>query len=735
MESQRVQSELQMNLEPDKGNSTSGSAPAALAWVLPIAVNLLALGYAGWFIFGNSFDAEQARLHPLPVLANIVDQISYAAPPWEWNIPLWSIAVWMIWLASVTTVGIGITRWMLWESISLSARFTLSFAAGFTLFGWMQMVFALSGMARFPIPLGIFLITALILFIKNKPIRNDVIALPRAARWRWKTESRSGRAVISLMITAAALMLPPALTPPAQSDGVRYHLGAPQEFIKNGSVDFLPGNAYSNMPFLVEMNFMAALQVRAPEASHLIHLSLALFTTLSIYALTRRLWMSNTSSTVAMLPALAYFTAPMSAIVATWPYTDHGLAFLTVASVISAIICLESPQRLHHWLMLGICLGGLVGTKYTMGPIAVLVYGLTLILARWPRNVTIWLPVIRAATAAAGITILIGGIWFFRNWIVVGNPVYPFATKLFPGGDWTIVNDAFLQNRAGLKGFGKSLTDLLAAPWTTTFRWIHFEAHNPGPMIILTLFFALAGIIAMLRRSAAPSSKRELTLVILTALASSLIWFYTYQSNRLLLPAIALGLAMLPAGLFLTRGLRERLLTSGVMLCSIMGILWAVQWSWVTTRLTPPPLTYLLGQIDSKTFLYRSLTYARAFDYLNERVRPYERVLLIGEHRIYGAKFNAIWSDWFDTPALARLIRTEQIVSTDQLLHHLRQNNIPWILINEKELEPQLVRDFRPWFTAAEWQIFEDLRTLSGPGVRVVKLPPGATVIYLEPVP
>ncbi len=735
MESQRVQSELQMNLEPDKGKSASQPAPPVLTWILSIAVILLALGYAGWFVFGSSFDAEQARLYPLPVLANIVDQATYAAPPWEWNIPLWSIAVWILWLASVTTVGMALTRWMLQHTVSLSSRLALSFAAGFTLFGWMQMLFAMANTARFPITLAIFLLTTTIVLITQKRLRHDLKALLHAARWRWRTESLSGRALVSLIILAAALMLPPALTPPAQSDGVRYHLGAPQEFIKNGSVDFLPGNAYSNMPFLVEMHFMAALQLRAPEASHLIHLTLALFTSLGIYDLTRRLWQGSTAFTAAMLPAVAYFTAPMSAIVAAWPYTDHALAFLTLASVLSATICLSSPQRLSHWVLLGICLGGLVGTKYTMGPIAVLVYILTLALARWPRNATPWPSIIRAATASASVTILIGGIWFFRNWIVIGNPVYPFATKLFPGGDWTAANDAFLQNRASLKGFGKSLTDLLAAPWTTTFRWIHFEAHNPGPTIILALLFAIAGIIATVHRSSFRSSKREMTLVIFTAAASAIIWFFTYQSNRLLLPAIALGMAMLPAGLFLARGIRERLLTAGVILCSIIGILWAVQWSWVTTRLTPPPLTYLLGQIDSKTFLYRSLTYARAFDYLNERVSPHERVLLIGEHRIYGANFNAIWSDWFDTPALARIIRTNQIFSTDQLLHHLRQNNIPWILINEKELEPQLERDFRPWFTAAEWQIFEDLRTLSAPDVRVVKLPPGATVIYLEPTP
>src|SRR5690606_26158954 len=110
-----------------------------------------------------------------------------------------------------------------------------------------------------------------------------------------------------------------------------------------------------------------------------------------------------------------------------------------------------------------------------------------------------------------------------------------------------------------------------------------------------------------------------------------------------------------------------------------------------------------------------------------------EKVLLVGEHRIYGANFNSIWSDWFDVPALAVILRRENIASTDALLDYLRAHQITWILINEAELAPQLEQSFHPWFSPSEWAIFEELRTLDQPGIQRLQFPPGVTVLHLEP--
>ena len=48
---------------------------------------------------------------------------------------------------------------------------------------------------------------------------------------------------------------------------------APQEFLKNGRIGWLPLNAFSNFPFLPEMHFMLALGCGAPGRAGLARLS------------------------------------------------------------------------------------------------------------------------------------------------------------------------------------------------------------------------------------------------------------------------------------------------------------------------------------------------------------------------------------------------------------------------------------------------------------------------------
>ena len=50
-----------------------------------------------------------------------------------------------------------------------------------------------------------------------------------------------------------------ALTPEVQSDAVRYHLAAPQEWLKAGRLSYLPYNAFSNFPSNIEMLFLFGL--------------------------------------------------------------------------------------------------------------------------------------------------------------------------------------------------------------------------------------------------------------------------------------------------------------------------------------------------------------------------------------------------------------------------------------------------------------------------------------------
>lgn len=723
-----------MNLDHQPENSRIASVAV---WICSFGCIGVVLGYIAWLVFGDSLTVDQSQLHPVPVLQIIFDQVMATAPPWEWNVPLWSILVWLVWLVGTWGAGWLLLRWI-WPADSRtpeSVRAVLAFVIGFCITGVAQEILGILGIVAFPL----FLLGDLALLIALRTstgLRRDLVKCSRAVTWQWRSATPVVRLFTMAAAFAAALMLVPALTPPIQSDAVRYHLGAPQEYLKLGYIGYLPLNAYSNMPFLVEMHFMAALACRAPEATQLMHFTLAVMVVLAIYTMLRLQSRRATnepckaSSLLIFAPALYFFT-PMSAVLATWPFTDHGISLMLVASLVAMLICTRSTtDHPRHWIILGICLGGLVGTKYTMGPIAVVILMTTLV-SRWkspaaPRPLTTH---IGNAAIAGMFCLAVSGIWFLKNLYLTGNPFYPLASSIFRGGEWTAINDKFLHTRAGLKGMGSSAGAFLSAPWNATFQWIPFESHNPGATLLISLLIAISGVVVCWNRPCL----RERAAIAVVIFASIIVWFFSYQSNRLLLPTIAAALCLTPVHAMSTRKMTSRILAAAILLSGAVSIAWAVQWSWIATALSPRPLPYLLGQQDAATYRYKSLTYARAFDFLNEHVLPNETVLLVGEHRIFGAKFNAYWSDWFDVPALAVILRREHIGSTDALLEYLRTHRFNWILINEAELAPQLEQSFKPWFTPQEWQIFEQLRTLDRPGIQRLQFPPGVTVLHLEP--
>lgn len=697
-----------------------------IAWAMSLGGLLCLVVYIAWTLVGESLDAREAALYPIGVAKAIFSQFGQARFPTEWNLPLLSVVVWLAWIVGVGGLGSTLGRFYAGrDSMPVSARVVCEFALGFTAFGLIQLLVGLLGLAPVPLIPVFFVATVATLFSSER--RRRFFELPRAVAWRWKQMDRPGQIVALVAIVGIAMLMVPASVPPVQSDGVRYHLAAPQEYLKSGAIDYIPGNAYSNMPFLVEMHFLAALACNAPEASQFMHLFLALMTALGIFSLVRALTDHNehASPALAALPALLYLATPMSGILAGWPFTDHGIAFLLVALMLMMVRCMEGEGARSAWLMLGVIAGGLIGTKYTMGPVAV---AAVFVAFFFGRHVKCPLRNTGAACAAMG---AVGGIWFLKNAFFTGNPFYPLASQLFPGGEWNAVNDEFLRTRAGVKGLGTGIAQFFAVPFNATFHWVRFESHNPGVTLLLSTIFLIGGTLVSLR----PTRNRVRLAVIFIALVSYVTWFYSYQSNRLLLPILALALALTPVQIFSFSRAARRIFAAVTVTAAGLGFAWAVQWSWVTTALSPPPLPYLLGAQSEQAFRYKSLTYAQAFDYLNRNVKPGERVLLAGEHRIYGARFDAIWSDWFDTPALARILRENSLTSMEELLAWLRENHVPWIMINERELAPQLDDHFRPWFTDAEWEIFEALRTFDKPGADVINLPPGVTIIHLEPQP
>ena len=165
------------------------------------------------------------------------------------------------------------------------------------------------------------------------------------------------------------------------------------------------------------------------SSTQFIHLIFGLLSCLLVWDLTSRLF----GIRAAWWSLAIFMSMPSLPWLSAWAYTDMGLVFFSLAAL-SALIFWRETNSVGWLLVCGAMSGFALGIKYTsfLLPVIILVF-----LVVWRRSGGY--SFLKTVSVFAGMTILTGGVWYLRNWIWMGNPVYPFA---FGGLFW----DGFRAN-------------------------------------------------------------------------------------------------------------------------------------------------------------------------------------------------------------------------------------------------------------------------------------------------
>ena len=254
---------------------------------------------------------------------------------------------------------------------------------------------------------------------------------------------------------------------------------------------------------------------------------------------------------------------------------------------------------------------------------------------------------LRALGLFCVVALLVAAPWYARNVAFTGNPVYPFAYRLFGGPDassgvgWNEWRAAWYA-RAG-SGLGSDLLAWLRLPWTLTLglRDMNFYDGRMGPLFLLALPFLIAWSLRLLRRPGPHT--QGMGMLIVFALAQYLLWAVgaihsqSLFQSRLLLPAfVALCAPMAHVydelGVVDTPALSLRRLIG----LSVVLVLAANLCYQFLDTLRARPLPVLLGEESREAYLARTLgAHYGAMELVNERVPEEGRVLLLWEPRSY----------------------------------------------------------------------------------------------------
>ncbi|MBF0278054.1 MAG: glycosyltransferase family 39 protein [SAR324 cluster bacterium] len=385
----------------------------------------------------------------LLVFAGIVT----ARPDWEyWYIFLKASAILGITLCSIWSLGntalhfLQITRQDLvgydWLACSLGAALLSA-----TLF-WVGWGIGIAPEAVILIVTG----SLLLVFIRKNPIRTMFCFQKRNPAfwtlWEWLGILCLFRIGMTLLIARGGSG---ALSPVTGFDAVWYRMSTPQMWLQQGAIGFFNPNGGDFSPGLVESFFMIGLAFQNEIAAKAMHALLAVLSVGACWVLGNVLG----GRKVALLAALLYCLLPEFLNLARYGYVDAAGAGFLVLAVCSAMKFLETQKPGWIWIT-GLLCGGLAAFRYQgllLSIVITAVLGLFLLCRKASfRN---WLKI---ALIVVFTTTLTGSGWYIRNWVDLGNPVYPFAQSVFHGQYFAWDEEDSQQIQKSVESFGYPLS-------------------------------------------------------------------------------------------------------------------------------------------------------------------------------------------------------------------------------------------------------------------------------------
>jgi hypothetical protein len=486
---------------------------------------------------------------------------------------------------------------------------------------------------------------------RSQNFRLGIAGLGRAEKWL------SFYLALCVLTTFVLTLAPPI---GSDYDSLVYHLAVPAQYLRIGKIVELPYDHHSYFPFTLEMLFGAGLALRGAIFAKLFHWLMLPACALVLIALGIR----SKSRTGGFIAAALFVSMPMALVEASTAYIDLGFT----AFALCAIYCFlnrnpNNENDTSHLIWSGAFCGFCIGTKF-FGALFFGFIGLWLLAESFKSRRF-------AGIGAFAIpAILIGFPLYIRNFIWVGNPVFPFAYEVFGGEGWTLpMAQAYAADQARF-GFGRSLVDLILLPWRLAMTplsvgafesgikgqpfWPLFtslpEGDKSGLFDVTGLFLntfcgpallALGAPALLLRSKPRPVLFAAWLFAFLWA-----FWAVSSQQIRYLFPALALLALVAGYGTVRILGAREHndrplahtlavvLLTIWLLFTPYLNVLWAKR-----------SFPVLSGAMTQEEYVMRYFSGAASMDWINKNLPATAKFVVYGEPRCYYLEREYFWGD------------------------------------------------------------------------------------------
>lgn len=467
-----------------------------------------------------------------------------------------------------------------------------------------------------------------------------------------------------------------ALTPAAAQDALVHHLALPKDYIKAGRIVELPYNYFSYFPAAMEMLFLYGLLLKGSGTATLLHLFFGLGTFFAILAGAKSL---NISKTARLLAGTAFLTIPTVWMEMTWAYVDLALTFYIVLALIALLKWRES-QDIKWSYLLAVALGAALSVKYTTLFAGTSIPLLVLLMMREQKQTNLVVAIKYFLTIGA-IILAFSVVWFVRNIIWTGNPLFPFLLNIIPSHNigWDVERAKTTLAVLSVYGGDKSLKDYLLLPFKLSFL-ARYESMTYYQGIIGPFYLLVLPVFLLVRRV-----RTEALYLLGFAIVFYFFWAGSSQQIRYLLPifpVLSLVIALV-YDQFATKELVAAnkflhnifLLLVTIIFLSNVGIMGYYFSEFKYGQL-------FTGKIAASDYLRNKFDYYIAYEYINEKTPLNSKIFLIDtSNQPYYLERDYFGDAVFEHYTLANIVKTSK--TPEEIKKQIQAKGITHILYRQ----------------------------------------------------
>jgi hypothetical protein len=350
------------------------------------------------------------------------------------------------------------------------------------------------------------------------------------------------RLLMVALVGFALAYLFSTMAPPLDGDTLHTYLDVPRQFLDEGGIVELPYELLSTVPLNVQMLSVLSLELAGGElAQMLAGFGMAIGGSGVVFILGRR----HFSSEVGLVAAVIFLSMNVVQSLVPTTKSNLGWAFFDLLAIYAASEWAFSVgKRQARWLIVAGLFSGLaIGAMYSGATTAVVLGIGVLYLSRHAG----WRQIFKVTLLYGVPAVLLASPWLIRNWLDIGNPVFPIANSLFDLDDVD-----FLNYRDG-RPLG-----VITAPWAMATGFIAGKFSQPlGPLILV----GLPGLLLV------RPLRFQIKVGLAVAAAGYLLWYLGIERPRNLLTVLGVA-SVLSAYAYVELGRRSEWIRKAVIVAA-----------------------------------------------------------------------------------------------------------------------------------------------------------------------